>query len=83
MSAYDTEEFTATLNTTSQLCSITSIALPVHDARKLGRRVVNYFDHLSQADTNAIRSIGMHTATQEKTKDLVRFLPHRDSEGGK
>ncbi|KAF2643052.1 hypothetical protein P280DRAFT_538913 [Massarina eburnea CBS 473.64] len=52
---------TANLNTSSDLCECTSTALPIHFARKLGRRVLNYYDFISK-DTNSILQLARRTA---------------------
>jgi hypothetical protein len=43
-------ELTALLNVSSQLCDYTSLALPVHYARKLARRTLSYYDYMSHKD---------------------------------
>lgn len=84
-------DLTGLLNANSQSSETTSLALPVHYARKLARRVLSYYDYLSHKDMInfpplAIRTpYGSVTSTEQLAVTrsmLARILTRPKSHGG-
>jgi hypothetical protein len=72
-------ELTALLNLSSQLCDYTSLALPVHYARKLARRTLSYYDYMSHKDLSNYPSLAKLTpydsvTGEEQTNEMKQIL---------
>lgn len=81
---------TSLLNSNSQSSETVSIALPVHYARKLARRVLSYYDYVSHKDISNFPNVALVTpfgnVTGEKMRNVVsgqlrKVIPKVDREG--
>ncbi|KAL5431182.1 hypothetical protein PMIN07_009949 [Paraphaeosphaeria minitans] len=62
-------DLTARLNANAQSLETTSLALPVHYARKLARRVLSYYDYVSLKDVSNLPQLALRTQYGSVTGD--------------
>ncbi|KAF2438841.1 hypothetical protein P171DRAFT_477170 [Karstenula rhodostoma CBS 690.94] len=78
MTLEDLCNITRLLNVNSQLCDYTSLALPVHYARKLARRVLSYYDWMAHKDISNYPDLAKKTPYDKVTgEEQLEGLSHR------